>query len=93
MAKISELTLENCAKYARCSSSDDILAICFDAAKDYVLNQTGLDSEEANKYDDLATAVLVLTADMYDNRSNSEQSAQCNRIVDAIISHHRRNLV
>lgn len=93
MATINTLTLADCANFVRCSEDDSTLAICFNAAKDYVMNETGLTTEEAGNYEDLATAVLVLTADMYDNRSNSETAANSNRIVAAILGHHRRNLV
>lgn len=93
MAKISELTMSALAEYCRCDANDALLGICFESAKNYICNQTGLTLTECDAHADLTIACMLYTADMYDNRSNSETNGNCNRIVDAIVSHHRKNLI
>lgn len=93
ITKISDITVDILADYVRTSSDDELLQICFEGAKGYILSETGLTLEEADEHADLAIACLVLTADMYDNRSTSTTSANSNRVVEATLYHHRKNLV
>ena len=55
--------------------------------------QTGLSGEEMDAHEDLIVAVLVLCADLYENRVTAVDSANQNRTVEAILGMHRRNLV
>lgn len=93
MTKFSDISLEEAAEFCRCDADDKILKICLESAKSYVLNETALTADEADLYDDISSAVLILCSDMYDNRSYASASENVNQIVESIVSHHRRNLI
>lgn len=107
--KVSEIRLENILQHARLEQDipflsleerDDIhdeialLEGIKDAAIGYVKSYTGLKDYEMDEYEELATAVLVLATDMYENRTMTVAgSRSANRLVDSILSMHRRNLL
>ena len=96
--KISEITLDNIRQQARIDSVDDaqetaLLEAMQTAAVDYVRAYTGLTDEEMDEHEDLTIAVLVLAADMYDNREMTVDKSNVNRVVDTILGMHCRNLL
>lgn len=72
-----------------------------EAAISYVKGQTGIkeiDTEDDNgrkldDYEDLTTVVLVLVADMYDNRQYSVDKSSVNKVAESILGLYRFNLV
>lgn len=73
--------------------SDKILIALRSAAVSFILNQTGLSEDEAEKYEDLSAALLVLIYDMYMNRTLSAEKSGVNPIVQSILSEHARHLL
>lgn len=75
------------------NDSDKILIALRSAAVSFILNQTGLTKDEAEKYEDLSVALLVLIYDMYMNRTYTVDKSAVNPIVQSILSEHSRCLL
>lgn len=93
--KLSETGLTEIKDYCGVTDtdSDNILNGLRSAAVSFILNQTGLTAAEAENYDDLSVALLVLVYDMYLNRTYSADKSTVNPIVQSILSEHARNLL
>ena len=93
--KLSETGLTEIKDYCGVTDadSDNTLTALRSAAVSFILNQTGLTESEAEKYDDLSAALLVLVYDMYLNRAYSVDKSAVNPIVSCILSEHARNLL
>lgn len=99
--KISEATPEYAAAYLRLAPDEydvNMLQAIMDAAKQYIINVTGLpesseDGDSIDSYPDLTIAFLVLCQDMYDNRSMYVDQQNVNKVVDSILGMHSRNLL
>ena len=93
--KISEVTEAVVGQFLRLPDETEGLtvSVMLEAAKQYVLSYTGLKAEAADELQDLTIAILVLCADMYDNRSMTIDSAQVNTTVRSILDMHSVNLV
>lgn len=93
--RLSETGLAEIKDYCGVSDtdSDNILNGLRSAAVSFILNQTGLTAAEAENYEDLSVALLVLVYDMYLNRSYSVDKSAVNPIVQSILSEHARNLL
>ena len=63
------------------------------AATAYVRSYTGLTDGEMDEHEDLAIAVLVLCADLYENRLTTVDTANVNRTVSCILGMHCKNLI
>lgn len=63
------------------------------AATAYVRSYTGLTDREMDEHEDLAIAVLVLCADLYENRLTTVDTANVNRTVSCILGMHCKNLI
>ena len=97
MVKFSEIAVSDLVNYLRITeptSSDNVLLTnILEAAKSYVLNYTGQDSDAADTFPEFTIAVYVLSQDMYDNRSYSAVSPNVNKIVESILGLHSINLL
>lgn len=92
--KVSEITVEDVANYARIDDFNDIeIKNILESAKAYVRSYTGLTDEEIDLHDDFYIAVMVLCQDMYDNRSMYVEKNNVNKVVDAILGMHCVNLL
>lgn len=95
--KVNEIKEEFLVNYLKLDDADeeDIqeLKTWFSAAKEYIMNQTGITEEELNRHDDLTTAVLVLTQDMHDNRRYYVDNSNVNHVVKSIIYQYSENLL
>lgn len=97
--KISEITLNDICQQAHvdCDADDAqeaaLLTAMMTAAVDFVRAYTGLTDEELEEHEDLSIAVLVLAADMVDNRTMVVDKNNVNRVVETILGMHCRNLV
>ncbi len=99
--KIRQLTAEFVAAYLKIDREDldeakrKELLTFLDAAKRYVLSETGLTAEEADEKDDLTVAVLILCQDMYDNRTRylSSSGSKPSDTLDSILGFYRCNLL
>ena len=95
--KISEITSDTVKDFLRLDegeADETLIAASMKAAENYILDETALEPEDLDDHEDLTIAYLVLVQDFYDNRAyESEKSAAPNRTVEAILGHHRRNLL
>ena len=64
-----------------------------EASRSYIRDALNISQEYMDQHPDLAVAVLVITADMYDERTRYVEHRYGNRTVEAILSHHDFNLV
>lgn len=92
--KLSELTERDVGIYCRIEGEDVALVPAYiDAAKSFILRQTGLSEDEADERPELTIAALALLGDFYEKRTMSDETATENRTVAAIIGMHCRHLV
>jgi hypothetical protein len=91
--KISEVTADTVSKYLIIDSSDSMIAPILAAAKAYVLNYTGIAEADADNYEDITIALLVLCSDMYDNRQMAVDNSNVNKVVQSVLDMHCFNLL
>lgn len=63
------------------------------AAVEFVKSYTGLKEEELDVHEDITIAVLMLIADMYDNRQMQVEKNSMNRTAETILGMHSVNLL
>ena len=76
--------------------SDSLLKIALEGGRSYILNATGLDKWEADKYDDLSIALLTIVYEAFYNRNYQTEAGSSNGVnplVKQIIEQHRRNFL
>lgn len=95
--KITEVntnTLKDYLRIAKLQTDEDkLLEMIIASAKACVLSFTGLKEEEADKYQDLTIAFLLLCQDMYDNRSFYVDKNNINKVAETILFMHAGNLL
>ena len=91
--KVSEITTQNVADFLRLDETDQILVPMMTAAKQFIMDYTGLSEEELDDHEDFYIAFMVLVQDMYDNRSMYVEKVNVNHVVDSILFRHRINFV
>lgn len=102
--KISELTVSDVAAYLKIEDADltdsepALIEAMLNAAKTYVQNYTGRDSEYLDQFPDVAIAALCLAGDFYTNRDmftniKGTGVASVNRTVQSILDMHQFNLL
>ena len=93
--KISEISLQIVKYYCGISDSDSdeiIENVMIPSAKSFILGYTGLSSEQVEKYDDFAFALLILVNDMYSNREYTlNVNRQVNPAVKTLLGMHSVN--
>lgn len=71
--KVSELDDKYLAGYLRLDDPGDIeiqeTNTALEAAKAYARSYTGLSDEEMDQHEDMTVAILVLAADMFENKN------------------------
>lgn len=63
------------------------------AAIEFVKSYTGLKEPELDAHEDITIAVLMLIADMYDNRQMQIEKNSMNRTAETILGMHSVNLL
>lgn len=93
--KISEVTAAEVKKYLNLDSAadDPVLETILAASKAFVAGYTGRTIEEMDRYEDATIALLVLCADMYDNRQVAVSENSVNKVVQSILDMHCFNLL
>lgn len=93
--KINEISLQIVKDYCGISDSDSdeiIENVMIPSAKSFILGYTGLSSEQVEKYDDFAFALLILVNDMYSNREYTlNVNRQVNPAVKTLLGMHSVN--
>ena len=91
---ISKITVSDVAAFLRLDDATDPLLIpMMDAARQFIVDYTGLAAYELDEHKDLYIAYMVLIQDMYDNRVLYVDKDNINRVVDSILFRHRVNFV
>ena len=91
--KVSEITTQDVADFLRLDETDQILVPMMAAAKQFIMDYTGLSEEELDDHEDFYIAYMVLVQDMYDNRAMYVDKSNINKVVDSILFRHRVNFV
>ncbi len=97
--KVSEVTEGYMIGYLRLDVVGEIekreIETSLSSAKEYVKAYTGLSEEELESHEDITTAVLILAADMFENKSYylDYKSRETNKAVEAILGMHSVNLI
>ena len=97
--KVSEITPEYIADYARVDEPDELILMqiqgALTAAIAYTKSYTGLDDEQLDEHEDIAIAVLIIATDMYDNRNlyQDYKFKETNKTVECILGMHSINLL
>ncbi len=97
--KVSEINLSQICDYCRIFE-DDLsdaekltLTAMQRAAISYCTGYTALTEEQLDEYEDITIAVLLLIADMYDNRLRTVDKGNINRTTETILNMHCYNLI
>ena len=93
--KYSELTLSDVKEYIRVDddSEDRTINIMFMASKSFVKGYTGLSLDQLDQYEDFAIVILVLCAEMYDNRQFTVDKANISPVIKIILDLYSINLL
>lgn len=95
--KVSDIGVQDVADYLRVQvfTSAEIgeLSTFLNAAKAYLKSYTGLTDEEIDDLPELIEPVLLYCQDMYDNRTIYVDTSNINRVFDATLGLHARNLL
>ena len=93
---LSEITLDLAKQYARVYDDGDdrmIEDVIIPAAKQHILDFTGLSREQAEVLPDITLACLALCTYMYDNRSMTVDGGQIGRVMSSLLGKYSRNLL
>ena len=63
------------------------------AAKEYMMQHTGMTQDDMDMHPDVAVAVCALCVQMYDNRSVNVDADKLNQVVVDIINRYSVNLI
>lgn len=97
--KASEITKEFMAGYLRMDMLEETeqkeIATALSSAKEYVKSYTGLSAGEIDQHEDITSAVLILAADMFENKNFylDYKNRETNQAVDAILGMYSMNLI
>ena len=96
---VSDITIQNIASYLKLDfeslteEETAELSTFLSSAKAFILEYTGLNSEEIDGHETFVIAVYVLVQDMYDNRSYYVDKSNLNKVVEHILNMHSVNLL
>ena len=97
ITKVSDIAAVDVADFIRLEtpSLSEIgeLTTYLNAAKSYVKSYTGLTDDEIDTFPDLVEPVLLYCQNMFDNRSIYVDTDNINRVFDATMGLHARNLL
>lgn len=93
--KISEVTIQDLKEYANVEHEldDKLFSNILLAGKSYIKSYTGLTSEQMDTKEDLPIALMVLSNEMYDNRTFTVQDDKVNKVIKSILDMHSINLL
>lgn len=95
--KVSDITVADVAEFIRLEevspAEEGELSTYLNVAKSYLKSYTGLTAEEIDGFPDLIEPVLIYCQDMFDNRSIYVDTDNINRVFDATMGLHARNLL
>jgi uncharacterized phage protein (predicted DNA packaging) len=85
--KISEINIDVLKNYIHVYHDEDntLLEAILSGSKAFIQSYTGLASDAIDLKEDLTIALMVLCAEMYDNRSYSVDNHEINPVVKTIL--------
>lgn len=94
---ISEITVDQLIDYIREDNPDESVkkqvSIMRAAAISYMIGYTGQTADYLDEHDEFDAVLMVLVADMYDNRSLIVDNDKQNPFVMSVLDMHRVNLL
>lgn len=93
--KLSDAAIGNVKDYLRVVDDTDntLITAIMAAAKQTVLSYTGLTAAQADDYEDLTIAYLIICSELYDNRTYTVQNDRINPAAALILNLHNRNYI
>ena len=97
--KVSEITIKELSDYLKLDfeslteEEKAELSTFLSSAKAFILEYTGLNSEEIDGHETFVVAVYILVQDMYDNRSYYVDKSSLNQVLEHILNMHSVNLI
>ena len=92
--RVSDVTVEQVADFLRLDdASSPQLVPMMAAAKQFIIDYTGLTEAELDEHEDFYHAYQVLIQDMYDNRAMHIDKGSVNPVVESTLFRHRRNFI
>lgn len=97
--KVSEVTVKELSDYLRLDDPTETelseLARMRQTAVSFVKSYTGLGDEEIDSHEEMAQALFVLVADMFDNRNLyiEGKASNINKMAESILAMHSVNLL
>ena len=96
--KLSEIDVPFVKEYLRQDSDEDdmLIGVILEGAKDYIVKYTGQSLEQLDDSEDLTIAVLVLVAELYDNRTisvNERINLRINSMLESLLGRYSINLL
>lgn len=95
--KISEVTVYDLMEYARETNNDpetlQLFSAILLACKSYIKGYTGLSNEQLDTKDDLTIVLMILSNELYDNRTLTVENDKVNPVVKTILDMHSINLL
>lgn len=96
--KLSEIDVPFVKEYLRQDGDEDdrLIGAILEGAKDYIVKYTGQSLEQLEESEDLTIAVLVLVAELYDNRTisvNERINLRINSMLESLIGRYSVNLI
>jgi hypothetical protein len=92
---ISEVEIHDLKDYAHVyhDEDDQLFFSILPACKAFIKGYTGLSTEQMDGKEDLTIALMVLSNEMYDNRTFTVQSDKVNSVIKSILDMHSINLL
>lgn len=96
--KLSEIDVPFVKEYLRQDGDEDnrLIGAILEGAKDYIVKYTGQSLDQLEESEDLTVAVLVLVAELYDNRTisvNERINLRINSMLESLIGRYSVNLL
>lgn len=96
--KLSEIDVPFVKEYLRQDGDEDdkLIEVILEGAKDYIVKYTGQSLEQLDDSEDLTIAVLVLVAELYDNRTisvNERINLRINSMLESLLGRYSINLL
>ena len=91
----NQVSVNDVKEYLRIYDDEDdaVIDTMLIAAKSFIVGYTGLSENEIDEYEDLTAALLVLVAELYDNRLYTVDNDKLNPIAKSILDLHCTNLL
>ena len=96
--KLSEIDVPFVKEYLRQDGDEDnrLIGAILEGAKDYIVKYTGQSLDQLEESEDLTIAVLVLVAELYDNRTisvNERINLKINSMLESLIGRYSVDLI